>query len=184
MRPLLLAACAAAVLAGCGSSTQHVVTVSTSPWPEGPIGPVAAAKPVSGLYVPLERIAGAIPSTLPDNPPQSCTIGAIVTLTLASGRTLAYGPCNRPASIERLRIALVRAAERAHPPPPPRPVTGREWKNVIDDWYDGRIDHWHRCATVREAIRHLPTDPPAYSTVVTDLHAYAKAVCWPDLARS
>jgi hypothetical protein len=58
-----------------------------------------------------------------------------------------------------------------------RPVSPREWKSVIRDWYDGRFDHPHRCAAVREAIKHLPIDPPAFSTVREDFNAYEKAVC-------
>jgi hypothetical protein len=56
-------------------------------------------------------------------------------------------------------------------------VSGRGWKLVLNDWYDGRIDGWHGCAAVREAIRHVPVDPPVYSTVRGDLEAYATAVC-------
>jgi hypothetical protein len=61
--------------------------------------------------------------------------------------------------------------------PPPKPVSGREWKAVLNDWYDGRMDGRHRCAAVREAIRHLPSSPPMYSSVYDDLEAYAKKVC-------
>jgi hypothetical protein len=59
----------------------------------------------------------------------------------------------------------------------PRPVTPNEWKSVIRDWYDGRFDHRHRCAAVRQAIKHLPTSPPAYSAVQQDFAAYEKTVC-------
>jgi hypothetical protein len=33
-----------------------------------------------------------------------------------------------------------------------QPVTPREWKSVIRDSYDGKIDPPHRCAAVHEAI--------------------------------
>jgi hypothetical protein len=99
---------------------------------------------------------------------------------LEDGRTRTYGPCDRPVSIERLRLALVRAAERKYPTQPTRrPVTGREWKTLINDWYDGHIDGWYRCAVVHEAIRRLPEDPPTFSTVLDDLRSYEKAVCPP-----
>jgi hypothetical protein len=58
-----------------------------------------------------------------------------------------------------------------------RPATPAEWKAVFRDWYDGRLDGWHRCAAVRAAIEHLPEDPPVYSTAAEDLRAYAAAVC-------
>jgi hypothetical protein len=56
-------------------------------------------------------------------------------------------------------------------------VSSLEWKEVVNDWYDGKIDQWHRCAAVREAIRHLPVDSPIYSTARGDLEAYTQAVC-------
>jgi hypothetical protein len=58
-----------------------------------------------------------------------------------------------------------------------QPVPPSEWKSVIRDWYDGRFDHRHRCAAVREAIEHLPTSPPTFSSVREDFNAYEKAVC-------
>lgn len=86
-----------------------------------------------------------------------------------------YGPCGWPASIERIRQALLTAAH-AHPIPG-RGVTAAAWKAVLNDWYDGRMDRWHSCAAVTEAIRHLPEDPGIYSTVELDLEAYARGVC-------
>ncbi len=178
---LAIASCsvAAFVLASCGGSkATPVARVSVSPWPGGRVGPVAAPSPVPGIYAPLSRIADAVPPGLPRNPKQRCGAGATVRITLEGGTTRTYGPCNRPASIERLRVALVLAAAKTHPFPPSRPVTGREWKSLINDWYDGRIDGWYRCAVVREAIGHLPMDD-AFGTVVTDLRSYAHAVCPP-----
>lgn len=100
-------------LAGCGGgSRSQVVKVSTFPWPEGPGSVVAAAKPLRGIYVPLRKIERFIPKTLPTNPRQSCNYGAKVQLTLRSGRELTYGPCKRPASIERLRLALIKASRK------------------------------------------------------------------------
>jgi hypothetical protein len=178
---LLIIAPASIVLSviGCGGSSRtDIFSVATSPWPEGPVGPVAAAKPVPGIYVPLAEVKDALPLTLPENPKQHCREGATVVITLKSGRSRTYGPCARPASIELLRLALVRAAERTHPlPRSTRAVTGRQWKSLINDWYDGHIDGWYRCAVVREAITHLPSSPPLFSTVLLDFRSYAKAVC-------
>lgn len=96
----------AAVGTACGSA-RRVTTVSTAPYPEGPRPPIAAVHPKAG-EVPLSRIADAIPRTFPKNPPQHCNRGAIVRITFSDGKTLTYGPCERPASIERLRLALDR----------------------------------------------------------------------------
>jgi len=107
------AALALAVAACGGSSGSAVVKVSTFPWPEGPGPVVAAIRSVPGIYVPLSKIKAAIPKTWPKNPPQTCRYGAKVQIALKDGRTFAYGPCNRPGSIERLRLALIKAAR--HP---------------------------------------------------------------------
>lgn len=48
---------------------------------------------------------------------------------------------------------------------------------MLNDWYDGHMDHWHPCAAVLAGIRHLPEDPAIYSTIDLDLKAYARGVC-------
>lgn len=35
------------------------------------------------------------------------------------------------------------------------------WKQLIADWYDGRIDGVYTCSTYRTALRHLPQDGDA-----------------------
>lgn len=107
---LAVPAVALAATACGGSGGSAVVKVSTFPWPEGPGPVVAATKSLPGIYVPLGKIKAEIPKTLPKNPPQTCSYGAKVQITLKDGLTLTYGPCNRPDSIERLRLALLKAA--------------------------------------------------------------------------
>ena len=99
-------------LAACGgSSRSQVVKVAAGPWPEGPGYVVAVAKPKSRRYVPLRQVESLIPKTLPSNPAQNCKgIGAKVWITLRSGRVLTYGPCKLPASVEHLRLALIKAS--------------------------------------------------------------------------
>jgi hypothetical protein len=50
------------------------------------------------LFVPLGRLKDALPRALPPNPSQRCNFGAVVEVTLRSGRTVVYGPCTRPAA--------------------------------------------------------------------------------------
>jgi hypothetical protein len=101
------------VLTACGGSDRPaVVKIAAFAWPEGP-GLAAATRPGPGIDVPLSKIEDVIPKTLPKNPTQTCGIGAKVAITLADGRTVTYGPCKRPASIERLRQALISAYQ--HP---------------------------------------------------------------------
>lgn len=37
------------------------------------------------------------------------------------------------------------------------------WKVLINDWYDGRIDHTYPVHCYKEALKHLPTDVRTYS---------------------
>ncbi len=117
----------------------------------------------TGLVVPLSAVSDAIPATIPANPDQYCRLGVTVEVTLARGQRIVFGPCALPRSIERLRRALITAAERRYRLVRARgPVTAHEWRAVLDDLRDGRMDSWHRCAAVRIAIGHLPSIPSIY----------------------
>ncbi len=37
------------------------------------------------------------------------------------------------------------------------------WKKLINDWYDGRIDHSYEVHCYKDALKHLPQDVRAYS---------------------
>ena len=57
-------------------------------------------------------------------------------------------------------------------------VTLSERKAIFNDWYaDGRIDGVYSCAVVQNAVRHLPSSPPMYSTVLQDFQRYERRVC-------
>lgn len=43
------------------------------------------------------------------------------------------------------------------------------WKQLINDWYDGRIDKAYPARCYREAIDNLPEDVEAYSTAREDM---------------
>lgn len=59
-----------------------------------------------------------------------------------------------------------------------RDVSGREWRAVIDDWYDnGEFDSAHRCAALREAIRRLPSGVRNYSSSSDDIRRHSELVC-------
>jgi hypothetical protein len=55
-------------------------------------------------------------------------------------------------------------------------VSPSEWKAVVRDSYDGRIDKPHRCAAVREAFERIPHDVTG-SSIPDLLLAYEKRVC-------
>jgi hypothetical protein len=176
----------ASLMAGCGSSGPDIRRVTVTPTPEGPGPLVASADGTTHARIPISEISRALPAELPTNPPQRCAFGARVTLTLVSGKRLSYGPCALPPSIERLRVAIIRAADgrRHRETAPPLPEAFRA---VLKDWFDGRMDSWHSCGAVEEAMKHLPTGgpisrgapfaAPTVSDAWRDLRAYARAVC-------
>jgi hypothetical protein len=43
------------------------------------------------------------------------------------------------------------------------------WKLLLNDWYDGRIDHVYPVHCYREALRHLPSDVQTYSSAHDDI---------------
>lgn len=43
------------------------------------------------------------------------------------------------------------------------------WKVLLNDWYDGRIDHVYPVHCYREAIQHLPSDVSTYSSAHDDI---------------
>ncbi|HEY4349118.1 MAG TPA: hypothetical protein VGM80_16205 [Gaiellaceae bacterium] len=170
----------ALALASCGGSKHAAVAaVSFSPTPIGSETMVAAISPHPGLYVPLSAVRNAIPASFPPNPTQPCKFGVIVRVAFPGGRSISYGPCVRPPAIDRLRKAIITAVARAdHLARPSLVVNVFAWKDVLQDWYDGRIDRWHSCAAVRAAIVHLPPEGAAiHSSVRIDLDAYLRAVC-------
>jgi hypothetical protein len=159
------------VALGCGNHRQvvDVSRIQVSPSPEGPTL-IASHETSSGL------LAQTVPRTWPANPAQECQLGTTIEITVGR-RTYRYGPCSWPSSIERLRRTLISASKQHRTNRPTQTASAAAWKAVLNDWYDGRMNHWHPCQAVLEAIRHLPVDGPIYSTIGLDLKAYARGVC-------
>jgi hypothetical protein len=99
------------VIVGAGCSGGHhkaaterdVVGVTTRAYPEGPLAPHVKAG--DRLWPEVQR---ALPAVLPQplKQPKGCSFGNITSLTLANGKTIDYGPCRRPASIDAIRCVL------------------------------------------------------------------------------
>jgi hypothetical protein len=43
------------------------------------------------------------------------------------------------------------------------------WKQLLNDWYDGRIDQTYAVHCYRDAIKHLPSDVQTYSSAHDDI---------------
>jgi Alphavirus glycoprotein J len=67
-------------------------------------------------------------------------------------------------------VLAVFAAPAAAAPPPC-------WKTLLNDWYDGHIDHTYPLPCYHQAIAHLPRDVQNYSSAKDDiLRALATAI--------
>ncbi len=66
-----------------------------------------------------------------------------------------------------LALSLVPTAEAAKKPC---------WRELIDDWYDGRIDKTYPVRCYREAQKHVPEDARVYSSLPEDLERALQSV--------
>ena len=85
-------------------SAADVVRIETTAYPEGPHRSESRTDKGSA------HIFSFLPATLPDplsqGPAPGCGVGNVTTLVLNVGTAIRYGPCVRPASIDRLRCAM------------------------------------------------------------------------------
>jgi hypothetical protein len=85
------------------TSRAQISGVRSVPFPEGPASPeVHRGDPL------FDRLVAIVPIPLPQHLEQGndCSFGNITSIILADGRTIDYGPCGRPPSIDALRCVL------------------------------------------------------------------------------
>ena len=111
---LVASACTSAVHQPPRSvSDGAAVKLQILPIPEGPIGPafVRGASTYDKTVRPMDAVAQYLPVPFPSqlDQPANCSFGGDLVATFADGTTITYGPCNRPASINRLWAAMIYA---------------------------------------------------------------------------
>jgi hypothetical protein len=72
-------------------------------------------------------------------------------------------------SLPLLVLVLAAAFVAALASPQPAAAAKPCWVELIDDWYDGRIDRTYEVHCYREAIRRLPADVDMYSSAREDI---------------
>ena len=65
------------------------------------------------------------------------------------------------AATSLLLVGAVRAA--------PAQAATPCWKTLLNDWYDGRIDHVYPVHCYRDTLKHLPADVQTYSSAHDDI---------------
>ena len=86
-------------------AASHVVTIRTTPYPEGP----TFADVTRGSGAKADAVFAHLPRTLPKPLPQgrNCQFGNVTSLSLDNARVIDYGPCRRPESIDALRCLVL-----------------------------------------------------------------------------
>jgi hypothetical protein len=97
------------------SASEHggIESLQLVPFPEGPNSPLFEDPPAPTSSLPLSTVEGSIPEPLPAPRWQgiACNMGGDLEVTFADGETVSYGPCKKPASIERLRQRMLEVLE-------------------------------------------------------------------------
>jgi hypothetical protein len=90
------------------SANGGVVRVEFRAVPEGPTSPPFERVPTAQNSVPIALIQRFIPDPLPAPLNQwPCHVGGDLVVTLGKGTQIIYGPCHRPASIDRLWAEMI-----------------------------------------------------------------------------
>jgi hypothetical protein len=72
-------------------------------------------------------------------------------------------------------LALLAALAVGAAVPPSAEAAKPCWRQLLNDWYDGRIDRAYPIRCYREAIRNLPADVKTYSSAQEDLERALQA---------
>jgi hypothetical protein len=88
-------------------AVSDIRAIEFPPFPEGPPQPRFTSGVPDRFHAPIQLVADAIPSPLPGPLRQgiSCNAGGEVVFRLVDGRSITYGPCRIPASIEAFRAS-------------------------------------------------------------------------------
>jgi hypothetical protein len=90
-----------------------------------------------------------------------------LTKALQRGRTLGFlvPSLKLFARVTIVVAALFGAVVHASPAAAATPC----WKVLLNDWYDGRIDHTYAVHCYQDALHHLPADVQTYSSAHDDI---------------
>jgi len=75
----------------------------------------------------------------------------------------------RPRALKLLLVVISAGLVLAFGSTAPATAAVPCWKALINDWFDGHIDHVYPVACYRQAIAHLPQDVRSYSSAKDDI---------------
>lgn len=126
----------------------------------------------------LSLLISEVPAPLPANPAAQprCRNPWTVAITTSDREVRVYGPCARPAEIERLRQLVVAIDRPGSVPLLEQPLL-RDAQRLIEDWFgDGTIDDRHSCAAALVALHRVPLDSPQLS-IHADVSRFVDETC-------
>jgi hypothetical protein len=93
-----------------GPDSGPIQRIEIRPYPEGPSETFerSGRTTTAGTVWSIKAVRHYVPFSLPDPlaQPEGCSMGGSLIITFTDGATAVYGPCVRPASIERLWAAM------------------------------------------------------------------------------
>jgi hypothetical protein len=94
-------------------------------------------------------------------------VAGSLTKALQRRRTLGFlvPPLKLLVRVTIVAAALFAAVAHASPASAATPC----WKTLLNDWYDGRIDHTYAVHCYQDALHHLPADVQTYSSAHDDI---------------
>src|SRR5215467_12146146 len=75
----------------------------------------------------------------------------------------------RPRALKLLLVVISAGLVLAFGSTAPATAAVPCWKALINDWFDGQIDHIYPITCYRQAIAHLPQDVRSYSSARDDI---------------
>lgn len=97
------------------SADAQIISVTLSPWPEGPGSQITVSDQSPVLQNAFTRIVNLIPNPLPAASSQTCCNGDVVFIQYSNDEHAIYGPCELPDELKDVPPVMAEAIRAAKP---------------------------------------------------------------------